>query len=183
MSIQIPTTIALGSVTGKNIAVPYRWTFATATARAVSTDNLTGVSYVSTDIGKLALQSNDNSLWMLTAITPTWIPVFSNPNIVRRSATSSLSALSGSLAIFDQGPSSNFTLPSAPVAGWNVMGVSTISGASTFVCSSPDIIEPDFGQSGNTAISITGLGSIKLIYDGAGHWVPVSNVGPWTPGS
>lgn len=49
--------------------VPYDWTYANAAAR-------TGASgFVSEDIGKLARQTDDNTLWMLTATTPTWVPV------------------------------------------------------------------------------------------------------------
>lgn len=45
---------------------PYEWEYANAAAR-------TGASgFVSGDIGKLARQSDDNTLWMLTATTPTW---------------------------------------------------------------------------------------------------------------
>lgn len=47
-------------------AVPYRWTYADATARTSAT------GFVSTDVGALALQQSDNSLWLLTATTPTW---------------------------------------------------------------------------------------------------------------
>jgi microcystin-dependent protein len=46
--------------------VPYNWTYANAAAR-------TGASgFVSADVGKLALQTDNNTLWMLTATTPTW---------------------------------------------------------------------------------------------------------------
>jgi hypothetical protein len=49
-----------------DIHVPYQWVYADATARNAAT------GFVSSDVGKLALQSNHNSLWMLTATTPTW---------------------------------------------------------------------------------------------------------------
>ena len=45
---------------------PYQWSFANTAARVAAG------SYVSTDVGKLARQTDDDSLWMLTATTPTW---------------------------------------------------------------------------------------------------------------
>lgn len=48
------------------IHIPYNWTYADAAARAAATGFAAG------DLTKLALQEDDNSLWMLTAITPTW---------------------------------------------------------------------------------------------------------------
>jgi len=55
--------------TAGSIHVPYNWEYANAAAR-------TGASgFVSDDLGKLARQTDDNSLWMLTAVTPTWISV------------------------------------------------------------------------------------------------------------
>lgn len=56
------------SLTGLDIHVPFTWTYANAAARAAATGFATG------DIGKFALQSDTNSLWMLTAVTPTWAP-------------------------------------------------------------------------------------------------------------
>jgi microcystin-dependent protein len=49
------------------VHVPHSYEYANAAAR-------TGASgFVSADIGKLALQTDDTSLWMLTATTPTWV--------------------------------------------------------------------------------------------------------------
>jgi len=49
-----------------NIHIPYQWEYANEAAR-------TGASgFVSTDVGKFARQLDDNSIWMLTATTPTW---------------------------------------------------------------------------------------------------------------
>jgi len=48
---------------------PHAWEYANASAR-------TGASgFVAADVGKLARQLDDNSLWMLTATTPTWVAV------------------------------------------------------------------------------------------------------------
>ena len=53
-------------LTGEDIHVPYAWSYADTAAREGATGFAAG------DVGKLALQEDDNSLWMLTAITPTW---------------------------------------------------------------------------------------------------------------
>lgn len=47
----------------------YQWAYANAAAR-------TGASgFVATDVGKFARQTDDNSIWLLTAVTPTWVQV------------------------------------------------------------------------------------------------------------
>lgn len=51
------------------IHVPYQWIYADATARGAAT------GFASGDVGKLALQTDDSSLWILTATTPTWVEV------------------------------------------------------------------------------------------------------------
>lgn len=56
-------------LTGTNIHVPYAWSYADAAARAAASGFAAG------DVGKLALQEDDNSLWILTATTPTWVAV------------------------------------------------------------------------------------------------------------
>lgn len=48
------------------IHIPYNWSYADATARAAAT------GFVTADLYKLARQEDDNTLWMLTAVTPTW---------------------------------------------------------------------------------------------------------------
>ena len=57
------------SLTVGDIHIPYNWSYADAAAR-------TGASgFVAADVGKFARQLDDDSLWMLTATTPTWIGV------------------------------------------------------------------------------------------------------------
>jgi hypothetical protein len=58
------------------IHAPHSWTFANGTARAAAGE------YYTTDIGKFARQSSDNSVWMLTSVaspgvgaTPTWVQI------------------------------------------------------------------------------------------------------------
>ena len=57
------------SVTGYDVHAPNAWTYANATARTTAT------GFVAGDVGKLALQSSDNTLWILIATTPTWVGV------------------------------------------------------------------------------------------------------------
>lgn len=53
-----------------NIHVPYNWTYADETAREAA------AGLTSSDVGKLARQLDDNSLWMLTDDSPlTWVAV------------------------------------------------------------------------------------------------------------
>ncbi len=49
--------------------IPYAWEYADATEREA------GTGFADADVGKLARQLDDNTLWMLTATTPTWIAV------------------------------------------------------------------------------------------------------------
>ena len=47
--------------------IPYRWSYANAGAR-------TGAGgFVAGDVGKFARQTDNNTIWMLIATTPTWI--------------------------------------------------------------------------------------------------------------
>ena len=52
--------------TSEGVHISYNWAPADATARAAITDAVAG------DVGKFARQLDDNSIWMLTATTPTW---------------------------------------------------------------------------------------------------------------
>lgn len=67
----MPGTDALHSaLTGTNIHVPYRFTYADEAAREAE------AGAVPTDMGCLALQQDDNSLWILTDDDPlTWVAV------------------------------------------------------------------------------------------------------------
>lgn len=47
----------------------HNWEYANAAARTAATD------FTSGDVGKLARQLDDNTLWMLTATTPTWVAI------------------------------------------------------------------------------------------------------------
>lgn len=55
-----------GNLVAGDIHLPYNWTYADTAAR-------TGASgFVAGDVGKLARQTDDDSIWMLTATAPTW---------------------------------------------------------------------------------------------------------------
>lgn len=58
----------------------YRWEYANAAARTGAT------GFVAADIGKVARQTDDNTLWMLTAVTPTWTQVGGAPSLQRISS-------------------------------------------------------------------------------------------------
>lgn len=53
-------------LTGTDIHVPFAYTYANSTARLAAT------GFVAADVGKFAKQTDTNSIYMLTAITPTW---------------------------------------------------------------------------------------------------------------
>ena len=61
-------TISHSNIAPADVHVPYSFLYADATARGAASGLVAG------DIGKLARQLDDNSLWMLTAVTPsiTW---------------------------------------------------------------------------------------------------------------
>lgn len=57
------------NLTEADIHIPYAFSYANAAAR-------TGASgFVAGDVGKFARQTDDNSIWILTATTPTWVAV------------------------------------------------------------------------------------------------------------
>ena len=63
-------------ITLSYVHIPYNWVYADSTARAADT------TVTSADLGKFARQSSDDSIWMLTATTPTWVSVSSSGGTV-----------------------------------------------------------------------------------------------------
>ncbi len=57
-----------------NIHISYNWSYANAGLRTGAT------GFVNADKGKFARQTDNNSIWMLTATTPTWLAVGGNGN-------------------------------------------------------------------------------------------------------
>jgi hypothetical protein len=55
-----------------DVHIPYQWSYADESARVSSS------GFVVTDVGKLSRQEDDNTLWILTAITPTWAQIGSS---------------------------------------------------------------------------------------------------------
>ena len=54
-------------LTGEQVHVPYTWTYTNSTTRTSAT------GFIPSDVGKLARQLDDNTLWMLTDDSPaTW---------------------------------------------------------------------------------------------------------------
>ncbi len=51
------------------IHIPHQWTYPDAATRTAAT------GFVAADVGKLARQLDTNTLWLLTATTPTWVQV------------------------------------------------------------------------------------------------------------
>jgi hypothetical protein len=52
-----------------SVHIPYNWVYANASARTSAS------GFTSDDVGKLAKQTDNDSLWMLTATTPTWVMI------------------------------------------------------------------------------------------------------------
>lgn len=52
-----------------DVHIPYNWTYANAAARTGAT------GFAAADVGKIARQTDNNTLWMLTATTPTWVQI------------------------------------------------------------------------------------------------------------
>lgn len=97
-------TTVHGNFTGTEIHVPYAWTYADAAAR-------TGAGgFVSGDVGKLALQLDDNSLWLLTATTPTWVQVGGSPWLFTQTADNNINNSITELTLFGTGVGT-LTLP------------------------------------------------------------------------
>ena len=62
--------------TANGIHIPVAYEFANSTARNTATDPYTGVAYLATDKYKFSVQSDNNTVWMLTVpATPTWTQV------------------------------------------------------------------------------------------------------------
>jgi hypothetical protein len=51
------------------IHIPYNWSYADATARGAAS------GFIASDVGKLSRQLDDNTIWLLTATTPTWVQI------------------------------------------------------------------------------------------------------------
>jgi hypothetical protein len=81
------------------IHVPYNFTFANSTTRSAGT----GYTIVAGDIGKLARQTDNNTLWLLIATTPAWIAIGSSIDATRviRTTNQSINSASVTAISFD----------------------------------------------------------------------------------
>ncbi len=68
-------------MTGQDIHGPISFVFADETARLVTTNPNTGEAYTTDDIGKEAWQTDDDTFYCLTSITPAWVEKGSSGDI------------------------------------------------------------------------------------------------------
>ena len=76
-----------------NNHIPYNWLFTNQTNR----ENSTG--YIATDIGKLSLQSDNSSVWILVTTTPTWKEISGNKIYTGITAPDNLLGITGDVYI------------------------------------------------------------------------------------
>jgi hypothetical protein len=78
----------------EGIHVPHAWEYADAATRSGAG------GFVSTDVGKLARQLDDNSLWMLTSTAPIWKRVASDVGMpfVENVTAEAITGIDGSLS-------------------------------------------------------------------------------------
>lgn len=103
-----------GILAAASIHVIANWIYANAAAR-------TGAGgFVSGDVGKVALQSDDNTLWLLTATTPTWVRISNDPTSVAR-ANHTGTQLAATISDFDtQVRTSRLDQMTAPTADLSI---------------------------------------------------------------
>ena len=62
-------------ITGADNHSPITWVFADSSARTSGSDPNTSLPYKSSDIGKFAWQTDDDTIFMLTSTSPGWTDV------------------------------------------------------------------------------------------------------------
>lgn len=135
----------------QGVHVPYQWAYANAGARTGAT------GFVSTDVGKLARQTDNNTLWMLTAVTPTWVQIGTSVAIPTGVADAGISLVvdGGGAAITDS-TKFFFAWPwSGTLTAWDL--ISDLSGNITF-----DVKDATYANFPGTTASIWG-GSIPAL--------------------
>ena len=118
----------MGNQTGQNVTVPFAWIFANATARASATNPNNSLPYVTTDLNKICYQSDTQSVYLLTATTPTWQILTSAAGLgpVTSFSAGNLSPLfTASVANPTSTPALSFSLSNA--AGYSWYGNATSS--------------------------------------------------------
>lgn len=82
--------------TAKGIHTPFAWTFADSSARTGFTptegEPMLQAQLTADDIGRVGLQLDDNSMWRLTATTPTWTQLGGTPGGLDHSSLTGVTA-------------------------------------------------------------------------------------------
>jgi|GEM_PF-4401896 len=167
------------------IHIPYNWSYANAAAR-------TGASgFVAGDVGKFARQLDDNSIWMLTATTPTWIQVgggIESPKVPYPSDASIL-VTEDQIGYFFVGTGGGvddpvvFTMPDTPEIGWFCSVASTPDTPIQrvrieFDNESDGLVLPN--SDGVTELETEqGMSRISIMFVGDNTWVVVHGGGVW----
>ena len=68
-------------LTGTQVHTPITWEYDDQIAREATT------GFETSDLGKFAWQKDDNSIWVLIAVTPTWVSVSGSASVVNNSIT------------------------------------------------------------------------------------------------
>lgn len=151
----LPWKTTLGSpylLEGKvHIDFSITWSYGTEAEREGATD------FVTADIGKYALQKDNNSVWRLTAITPTWEQVVTLTSEVRSVTAAVYSALGDAITLAASAAGG----PSTVASG------ATLSGGSTTVQSSATVTITGSLTSGATiTVTIDGVDCVLNLKSG-----------------
>ncbi len=127
----------------------HRWEYADASAREAA------AGLIATDVGKLALQLDNYSFWVLTAVTPEWSPVGIVPN-VRTVSGADAAEVDDDIVFLDPTAAPfNFTLLLAadrtrPLTLVNVADPGSSANAATYERAGADV----FGAAAATSIDL-----------------------------
>lgn len=150
----LPWKNTLGSpylLEGKvHISIQPTWTYADATMRTTAT------GFVAGDVGKFARQIEGNSLWKLTAVTPTWTSV-SDLSEVRPVTLAQYSSLGDAITLAASAAGG----PSAVASG------GTLTGGSTTVQSSGTVtITGSLAEDATITVTIDGIACVLTLLTG-----------------
>lgn len=113
--------------------------------------------YVAADVGKYALQKDTNTIWRLTATTPTWLQITSPVSEVRPVILAQYSALGDAVTLAASASGG----PSAVASG------GTLSGGSTTVQSSATVtITGSLAEDATITVTIDGVDCILTLLEG-----------------
>lgn len=133
-----------------HISIQPTWTYADAAQRTSAT------GFVAADVGKFARQIQGNSLWKLTAITPTWLEV-QDTSEVRPVTLAQYSSLGDAVTLAASASGG----PSAVASG------GTLTGGSTAVQSSGTVtITGSLAEDATITVTIDGIACILTLLNG-----------------